>query len=160
MRTITRVFALTAALSCCSPLLAENLVASDLKALTVRIGKAIASCDIDTVVDRISPITTISGTGFAQGDMRIYRMNKTQYGKYMELLCAQGSSTNYSRTNEKISIDGDQATITADVAETWVIKDQTVSTKVHERAVVELIDGKLMLVQWLSNLAESNVASR
>jgi hypothetical protein len=65
MRTITRVFALTAALSCCSPLLAEDLVASDLKALTARIGKA-----------------------------------------------------------------------------------------------VELIDGKLMLVEWLSNLAESNVASR
>jgi len=160
MRTLNSLIALTAALTC-SPLLAEDLVASDLKAFTARFGKANASCDIDAVVDRISPIITISGTGFAQEDYRIFRMNKQQYGKYMELVCMHGSNTHYSRTNEKISIDGEQATITADVAEKWVIKDQTVSSFAHEKLVVELIDGKLMLVQWLSNLADPpDAASR
>src|SRR5690349_13017734 len=159
MRTLARVSALTAALTCSAPLLAEDLVVGDLKAFTARMAKAGASCDVATVVDRISPIATISGTGFAQEDYRIFRMNKQQYSKYFELVCMHGSNVSFSRTNEKISIDGDQATITADVAETWVIKDQTSSSFAHEKLVVELIDGKLMLVQWLSNLADRDVAS-
>ncbi len=160
MRSITRALIFASVLTSSSPLLAEDLVVSDLQAFTARMAKAGASCDVATVVDRISPIATISGTGFAQEDYRIFRMNKQQYGKYLELVCMQASNTHFSRTNEKISIDGDQATITADVAETWVIKDQKASSLVHEKLVVELIDGKLMLVQWLSNLTDNDVASR
>jgi hypothetical protein len=160
MRTVARAFALAAALSCHSVLGAENFAVSDLKAFTARMDAAVARCEIDTVVDRISPLAIISGTGFAQGDMRMFRMNKSQYGQLMALRCAEAMSYRYSRTNEKISIDGGQATITADVAETWVVKGQTFSAKVRERAVVELIDGKLMLVQLLANQIESDVASR
>lgn len=160
MRTIARAFALAVALSCSSSLLAENFAVSDLKAFTARMDVAAAACDVDTVVDRISPLATISGTGFAQGDMRMFRFNKSQYGQLMKLRCAELTDYRYSRTNEKISIDGGQATITADVSETWVMNGQTFSTKLREKAVVELIDGKLMLVQLLTNQTESNVASR
>lgn len=160
MRTIARAFALAVALGCLSPLLAENFAVSDLKAFTAKMDAAVARCEVDTIIDRISPLATISGTGFAQGDMRMFRMNKSQYGQLMALKCAETTNYRYSRTNEKISIDGDQATITADVAETWVVKGQTFSTRVREKAVIELIDGKLMLVQLLANQTESNVASR
>jgi hypothetical protein len=160
MRTIAAVFAVTAALSCSSPLLAEDLVASDLKAFTARIDAAVARCDIDPIIDRVSPLATISGTGFAQGDMRMFRMNKSQYRAMLTLLCTEGTNHKYSRTDERISIDGDQATITADVAESWDINGQTFSSKVREKAVIELIDGKLMLVQLLANQIESNVALR
>ena len=159
MRPLAFAF-LTSALTCSSPLLAEDLVVRDLKAFTARIDAATASCDVDTIIDRISPLATISGTGFAQGDMRMFRMNKSQYRELLTLSCAEATNYKYTRTNESISIDGEQATITADVAESWVIKGQTISTKVREKAVVELIDGKLMLVQLLANQIESNVASR
>jgi hypothetical protein len=160
MRTIARVLALTAAMSCSSPLLAEDLVINDLKAFTARMDAAGARCDVATIVDRISPLATISGTGFARGDMRMYRLNRSQYGQLLAQLCADATNYTYSRTDERISIDGDQATITADVVETWVVKGQTLSTKVREKAVIELIDGKLMLVQLLANQIEADVASR
>ena len=160
MRTIVSALVFASALTGTTPLLAEDLVVSDLKAFTARMDAAAADCDVEAIVARISPLATISGTGFAQGDMRMYRMNKAQYGELLALACAEATNYNFSRTNERISIDGDQATITADVAETWVVKGRSISTKVREKAVVELIDGKLMLVQLLSNQIESNVASR
>jgi hypothetical protein len=160
MRTIARFFAFTVAISCSSSLLAENFSVGDLKAFTARMDAAAARCDVNTIIDRISPLATIAGTGFAQGDMRMFRLNKSQYGQLMALKCAELTNYQYSRTNEQISIDGDQATITADVAETWVLKGQSFSTKLREKAVIELIDGKLMLVQLLANQTESNVASR
>ena len=51
------------------------------------------------------------------------------------------------RTNEKISIEGDQAIVTANVAETITLEGQQATTNLRERATVELIDGKLMLTQ-------------
>ena len=159
MRTLARVFALTAALCGSSPLLAEELVVGDLKAFTARMDAATARCDVDTVVGRIAPLAIISGTGFAQGDMRMFRMNKTEYGQLLARSCTVFTSYQYERTNETISIDRDQATITADVAETMVYNGQRVSTRHREKAVVELIDGKLMLVQLLANQTERNVAA-
>jgi hypothetical protein len=91
---------------------------------------------------------------------RMYRMNKSTYAGIMKLLCADALSYKYTRTGERISIDGDQATITSDVAESFVQNGQTVVTKVRDKAVIELIDGKLMLVQLVSNQTEANVASR
>jgi hypothetical protein len=160
MRTIALVFSLTAMLGCSPPLTAEELAHADLQAFTASMDAAVARCDVATVIDRISPLATISGTGFAQGDMRTFRLNKSQYGELLAETCARASSYDYSRTNEKISIDGDQATITADVAERVVINGQTLSTKVREKAVIELFDGRLMLVQLVANQVESNVASR
>ena len=52
-----------------------------------------------------------------------------------------GLEPRYERTNETISIDGDQATITADVTETIVIDGREISSKVRERAIVEVITG-------------------
>jgi len=158
MRPIVRALVLASALTGSSPLFAEDLVVSDLKAFSARMAAATQRCDADTVVDRVSPLATISGTGFAQGDMRMFRMNKAQYGQSVALSCTFTSYA-YERTNEQISIDGDQATITADVAETIVHKGQRHSVKYREKAIVELIDGKLMLVQLLANLTEQNVAA-
>ena len=160
MRSITRAFIFASALTGSLPLLAEDLVAGDLKAFTARMDAARARCDIDAVVERISPLATISGTGLAQGDSRMYRMNKASYGQLMKLLCDESLSYKYTRTGEHISIDGDQATITSDVAESFVSQGQNIVTKVRDKAVIELIDGKLMLVQLVSNQTEANVASR
>ena len=96
-------------------------------------------------------MATISGTGLAQGDARIYRMNKSTYGQLMKLMCDEAMSYKYTRTGERISIDGDQATITSDVAESFVSNGRNIVTKVRNKAVIELIDGKLMLVQLVSN---------
>jgi len=161
MRSIARTLVLASALAGSLPLFAEALVASDLKAFTAKMDAARARCDIDTVIDRVSPLATISGTGFAQGDTTMYRFNKQQYGALLKLLCMEDLNYKYTRTGERISIDGDQATITSDVAESFVTQEgQTVLTKIRDKTVIELIDGKLMLVQLVSNQTEANIASR
>ncbi len=157
MRPIARALVLVSALISSSPLLAEDLVVSDLKAFMAKMDAAGARCDIDTIVDRISPLAVISGTTLAQGDAMYFRANKSQYGELMKQTCAQTTNLKSTRTNETISIDRDQATITADVAETWTLNGQTISHKVREKAVIELIDGKLMLVQLLINQIDRSV---
>jgi hypothetical protein len=76
MRSITRALIFASALTFCLPVLAEDLVVSDLQAFTARMDAVRARCDIDAVVERISPLATISGTGLAQGDSRVYRMTE------------------------------------------------------------------------------------
>jgi hypothetical protein len=123
----------------------------DLKAFVAKMDAAAARCDVDTLLSRIAELAVISGTGLAQGDMRMYRMNKTQYRELSTRICSVAKDYRSVRTNEKISIEGDQAIITADVAETMVIEGREISSRVRERATVELIDGELMLTQLHSN---------
>jgi len=154
MRPIVRTLALASALTGSSPLFAEALVVSDLKAFDAKITAASERCEIDTVLDRISPLATISGTLFATGDMRAYRMNKAQYGEVLKRVCAAGRTWHAVVTNEKISIEGDQAIMTADVVETAVMNGRETTSRAHQRVTVELIDGKLMLTQIHSNLVD------
>src|SRR5262245_5336682 len=118
MRSFVRTLALGLTLLLASPLLAEELTVSDLKAFIARMDAAAASCDFDTVFDRIAELAVVSGVSYNQGQMLRLRMNKTQYRTLMARVCAEPRDYEHERTNEKISIDGDQATISADVAET------------------------------------------
>ena len=151
MRSQSRVLALTLALACASPLLAEELVVSDLKAFSARADAAAARCDVDSVVGLIAEPAILQGVGYNQGQMLRFRMNKTQYRELLTRICAARSDYRHERTNEKISIEGDQAIITADVAETLVLAGQPIATKTRERVTVELIDGRLMVTQLVSN---------
>jgi hypothetical protein len=154
MRPIVRTLVLASALTGSSPLFAEDLVVSDLKAFDAKITAASERCEVETVLGRISPIATISGTLFATGDMRAYRMNKTQYGELLTRLCAAGRTWHSVASNEKISIEGDQAVMTADVVETTVMNGRETTSKSRQRVTVELIDGKLMMTQIHSNLVD------
>jgi hypothetical protein len=151
MRPLTRALVLACALTLSSPLLAQELTVGALKAFTAKMDAAAASCDIGTIVDHIAELAVLSGTALVQGEMRMFRMNKAQYRQMLTITCSAATDYQYDRSNEKISIDGDQATITADVAESMVIDGRHVTTKVRERATVESIDGTLMLTQLVAN---------
>jgi hypothetical protein len=151
MRPIVRVLGLAAALLCCPPLLAQELNESALIAFTAKIDAAIMRRDIDTIVEHVADHAVISGTVKVQGQMRTIRMNKAQYREMLTLTWSAVSSYTYERTNEKISINGDQAIITADIAETMVAQGQQIRTRTRERATVESIDGKLMLTALFAN---------
>ena len=176
MQPIFRALVGASALFLSSSLLAQELTVSAVKAFTAKIDAAIASCDVDAVTTHISPLAVISITKNEQGTMRTLRLNKTQYGELLKLACKVMTSYDNQRANEKISIDRDQATITADVVETMVERIDTIYTDVlvpglreadvavidfddgrelksrsHERAIVESIDGELMVTQIVAN---------
>ena len=152
MRPIARVLVIAVTFLGSSPSLAEQLVASDIKAFGAQMDAAAQRCEVDTVVNRIAELAVISGTGIEQGDTRTFRMNKAQYRELLTVSCASGRQWSSVRTNEKISIEGDQAIVTVNVAETITLDGQQATTNLRERATVELIDGKLMLTQLHVNL--------
>ncbi|HEY3518025.1 MAG TPA: hypothetical protein VGL98_13340 [Gammaproteobacteria bacterium] len=154
MRPIACILATASALLCSSPLLAEELTVSGVKAFDARMTAAGERCEVDAVVSRISELATISTTTFALGDLRMSRLNKAQFRDQMTKRCAGGAQVRVVATNEKVSIEGEQAVMTADVTETIVLGDRQISVKLRQRLTVELIDGKLMYTQILSNLVE------
>ena len=151
MQQIVRGFGLVALLACSSPLLAEDLTVSALKAFTAKIDDATARCDVDAVVGHVAELAMLTLNKNENGGMRILRMNKSKYRQFLTLMCSGTLDYRYARTNEKISIDGDQAIITADVTETWVDQGREITAKSREKATVESIDGKLMLTQLVAN---------
>ena len=151
MQQIVRGCGLVAILACSSPLLAEDLTVSALKAFTARVDDATARCDVDTVVGHVAELAMITLNQNDNGGMRILRMNKSKYREFLTIVCSGISDYRYARTNEKISIDGDQAIITADITETMVIQGREITAKTREKATVESIDGKLMLTQLVAN---------
>jgi len=124
---------------------------SALKAFTAKIDDATARCDVDAVVGHVAELAMLTLNKNENGGMRILRMNKSKYRQFLTLMCSGTLDYRYARTNEKISIDGDQAIITADVTETWVDQGREITAKSREKATVESIDGKLMLTQLVAN---------
>jgi hypothetical protein len=107
--------------------------------------------DVDTIIGRIAEHAVISATVTVFGQTQVLRMNKTEYRQMLTATWGGASSYEYHRSNEKITIAGDQATITADIAESLVVDGQKLDTKARERATVESFDGTLMLTQLLAN---------
>jgi ketosteroid isomerase-like protein len=151
MQRFVHVLALASALACSAPALAEQLTETALKAFSAKIDAAISRRDVETIVAHIAEHAVISGTALVQGQMQTFRMNKSQYRQMLTATWSVASSYEYGRSNERVTIDGDQAVITADIAETMVIQGQQISTKARERATVESIDGRLLLTQMVAN---------
>jgi ketosteroid isomerase-like protein len=150
MRFVRALF-LASALISSAPLFAQELTQSGVKAFIASIDAAISRRDVDTIVSHIAEHAVVSATVLLQGQTQTLRMNKSQYRQMLTMAWSAASSYEYARSNEKISIDGNQATVTADVAESMVIQGQPFATQARERATVENLDGKLMLTQLVVN---------
>jgi hypothetical protein len=148
---LSRTLFFACALLASAPLAAEELTERDLKAFIAKLDDAIARRDVDTIIGRIAEHAVISVTVNTFGQTQTLRMNKRQYGEMLNVAWSGASSYEYDRSNEKITIAGDQATITADITESIVVEGQKVDTKARERATVESFDGTLMLTQLVAN---------
>ena len=148
---LARAALLACALLSAAPLAAAELTERNLKAFTAMIDAAIARRDAAAIVEHIAEHAVISATVTVEGRTQTLRMNKSQYRRMLEQTWGSASSYEYRRSNEKIAIDRDQATITADIAESMIVQGQTMNTKARERATVESFDGTLMLTQLVAN---------
>lgn len=151
MQPLARVLILACALGCASPVPAQELTVGAVRAFTAKIDVAIQSCDVDTIVNHIAELAVLTLNKNEPTGTRTLRMNKAQYRQLLTTVCAAIEGYEYQRSNEKISIDGDQATVTADVIEKMVVQGRELEAKTRERATVESIDGKLMLTQLVAN---------
>jgi ketosteroid isomerase-like protein len=150
MNTLARVLVLSSALVWSAPLLAQELTVGAVRAFISTMDDATERRDMDTVFRHIAELCVISATMTIQGQVRTMRMNKTQYRQLMTRTSPDDSYES-ERSNEKISIEGDQAFVTADVVETMVVDGKQVTVRTRERVTVENIDGTLMLTQIVQN---------
>lgn len=150
MRRIAGAAVIAAAMLCSRPSSGQQLTVGDVRVFIAKIEAAAATCDIDTVSDHIAELAVVTLTGNVNGSMRVLRLNKSKYREFMAIAC-QAESRQAVRSNEKITINGDQALVTADVAETAVIRGRQITTVVREKATVESLDGRLMLTQLVAN---------
>ena len=130
---------------------AEDLSVNAVKELMALIDAAVMSGDFNTVGQHMSEHATVSGTTTAGGQIQSFRMTKSQYIRTASAVVAAATSHSYERTNEKISVDGGQATITADITESTVLNGRTINSNSRERTTVESIDGVLMVTQVVAN---------
>ena len=151
MKSIAQVLVLASTLLLTAPTLAQDLAQSSVKQFMAKLDAAITSRDVATVATCVAENAMFSGSMQVEGQMRMFRMNKTQYLKALTLTWDNASSYTYERTNEKIAINGDQATVTADIADSATIQGQTLSSKMRETATVESVDGTLMITQVVAH---------
>jgi ketosteroid isomerase-like protein len=130
---------------------AQDLSVNAVKELMALIDAAVTRGDFATVGQHMAEHATVSGTTTAGGQIQSFRMTKSQYIRTASAVVAAAASHSYERTNEKISVDGGQATITADIAESTVLNGQTINSNSRERTTVESIGGVLMVTQVVAN---------
>jgi hypothetical protein len=147
MKATVRILALASALLACVPAMAQELAASSVKELMARLDAALVSGDFELIERHLAAHAVISGTTTAGGQTQTFRMNKTQYMTMLTTLMSAATDYSYERTNEKISIEGDQATVTANIADSMVIQGRKIASTGTERSTVEYIDGALMVTR-------------
>ena len=130
---------------------AQVLDESSIRAFLARFDAAITSHDLDAIERNLAPHVVLSGTAYNEGQLVSFRFNKQQYLTVLAGIWAAATKHTYERTNERISISGGQATITADVTESLVLQGERVDTKARERATIENIDGTLLITQVVAN---------
>jgi ketosteroid isomerase-like protein len=151
MSAIARILIVTATWALALQAHAQELTPGAIKELMTRIDAAIAHGDVPTLARHMAEHAVVSGTTTAGGQMQPFRMNKAQYLAALEAVWANATNYTYERSNEKITIDGDQATVTADVADSIVIQGRKLTSVSKERATIESIDGMLMVTQVVAN---------
>lgn len=132
---------------CSGTVSSPRITETDVKALLDDVEKATLNRDVDGVVRHLAPfvvITLIMNTPEKQG---IVQLTRDQYRSELEKAHALIVQHEYRRDHSVITVrdDGREATAEAEVRERIVLRDREMRTITRERAVLEIIDGKLMV---------------
>ena len=79
MKSIAQVLVLASTLLLTAPTLAQGLGQSSVKQFMAKLDAAITSRDVATVATCVAENAMFSGSMHVEGQMRMFRMNKTQY---------------------------------------------------------------------------------
>ncbi|MBI5847874.1 MAG: hypothetical protein HZB31_07995 [Nitrospirae bacterium] len=103
--------------------------------------------DIDGVIRHLAPFVVITLTMQTPEGPGSVQFSRDDYRAELEKTYAQAVQYEYRRENTAISIrdDGKVATVETDIRERIVLRDREMKTITHEKAVLETIDGKLLV---------------
>ena len=119
----------------------EGLTEKSVRGLISQIDKAIASMNADQVGDALSDNVSITLNISTGGQKSVLRPSKHEYLTLVKEGWSQSTNYKYNSTNQKISLTGNKALITADIYESMTVQGQTISVTSKEEVTVELING-------------------
>lgn len=101
----------------------------------------------DAIAGYLSDDIKITMNISLQGQTQVLKPSKQEYLQMLKQGWAVAQNYSYKRENVKINIveKGRKAVVTADVIESMTIQGQDITGKSTEEAVVELVNGKLLI---------------
>jgi hypothetical protein len=127
------------------------LTENDVITIMNEVRKATLAKDLDGVINHLAPFVVINVSMMGPEDPSFIpqqiQMTRDQYKEELKKVFSKLTLHEYKRENDKITISDDKrsAITETDVIEVMVIGGKETRTTTHERAVLEIIDGKLLV---------------
>lgn len=124
---------------------------NDVITIMNEVGKATLAKDLDGVINHLAPFVVINVSMMGSAEPTFIpqqiQMTRDQYKEELKKVFSKLTFHEYRRENDKITISDDkQSAITeTDVIEVMLIDGKEMRTTTHERTVLEIIDGELMV---------------
>jgi hypothetical protein len=147
------ILAAIALISGCKNLSPQYTAITENDVITImnEVGKATLAKDLDGVINHLAPFVVINVSMMGPEDPTFIpqqiQMTRDQYKEELKKVFSKLTLHEYKRENDKITINDDKrsAITETDVIEVMVIEGKEARTTTHERAVLEIIDGKLLV---------------
>lgn len=103
--------------------------------------------DIEGVIRHMAPFVVITVSMDSPFSMKKVQMSRDQYKAELQKVFLRASRHEYRRENETIAIreDGKSAVVETNVVELVVMGGLEHRTTTHEKAVIEIIDGRILV---------------
>ncbi len=125
----------------------EAISKAEVIALLARVDKAIVNRDIKTIADALSDQVEISGHITSPSHTGSFKYNKTQYIEMLRSTWGLATNYSYHRSNQTITLNGNQAKVAAQVTERMLMQQKFISVKSQETSILKKEDGKLVAVK-------------
>jgi hypothetical protein len=125
----------------------KTITENDVLAIIDEVRRATLDKDIDGVIKHLAPFVIINLSMETPFGIQMTQMSRDQYKEELQKVYSRATHHEYQCENVKISISDDSrsAIVETDVIERIVMEGQDVRTKTHEKTVIEIIGGKLLV---------------
>jgi hypothetical protein len=120
---------------------------NDVVAIIDEVERVTLAKDINGVIKHLAPFVIINLSMETPFGIQRVQMSRDQYKEELQKLFSKASHHEYRYENVKITVSDDSrsAVVESDVIERIVMEGKDIRTKTHERTVIEIIDGKLLV---------------
>lgn len=140
--TIILLFSLHA-----TPAYAQNITQQQIKTMLDAVSTAANQRDANAIASLLSDNVRIKILISFNGRQTLNTPNKQQYLVMLKQTWNSLQSYSYQRQNTTVYMQGKSAKITADIIESMSHNGQSITTKAKEQAVIELVNGKLLITK-------------
>ncbi|MEW6418469.1 MAG: hypothetical protein AB1480_10155 [Nitrospirota bacterium] len=124
-----------------------TITKNDIMAMIDDVEKATRAKDSDGVIKYMAPFVIINVSMETPAGMQRIQMSRDQYKELLQKVFSKASRHDYRHENDRITIsdDGRSAIVETDIIEYIVMEGKETRTTTHEKTVIEIIDGKLLV---------------